>query len=91
MEPIYSLFKNDNYKFVVQNDYEDRFYNIYFPQFLSHDAIISINENPNDANSVFEYVKNIFENETNGIEFSETILNEIVSRVKSHIETNYKN
>lgn len=91
MESIFLLYKNNSYKFAVQNEYQDRFYTIYFPQIFTSEAIIPINNNLDDANSVFEYAKDIFENETNGLEFDDYKLLEIVDRIKNHIETNFHN
>lgn len=83
------FYKNNSYKFVIQPNITNEFFLIYFPQKISDDCYIKINDKDADAQTVFDYCSNIFDNELDQNSFDEILFNSKLEIIKNFIQTNY--
>ena len=86
MNKDFTLFyKNDKYKFSIQPNLTYDFFLIYFPQKNSSDCYIKINDKDVDAQSVFDYCSNIFDNELNQNTFDEVLFDSKIPHRSTYV------
>lgn len=83
------IYKNNSYKFIVQPNLTYDFYLIYFPQYINDDCYIKINNSEIDAQNVFDYCSNIFDNQFNQDSFDQILFIDQIENIKNYIQSNY--
>lgn len=83
------IYKNNSYKFIVQPNLTYDYFLIYFPQKESNDCYIKINNIDIDAQNIYDYCSNIFDNELDQDSFDEILFNSKFETIKNYIQSNY--